>query len=95
MIEKCLKEIDTLVKQIDTTSFAIRSDNELVEGYQRAQSIHSFSVTHRHQLHDLLRQAKSLGVDLGEIEEIIARASNARDAMQKVTHFLEPKRILG
>jgi len=95
MIEKCLKEIDTLVKQIDTSSFAIRSDNELVEGYQRAQSIHSFSVTHGHQLHDLLRQAKSLGVDLGEIEEIIAKASNARDAMQKVTHFLEPKRILG
>jgi hypothetical protein len=95
MIEKCLKEIDTLVKQIDATSFAMKSDNELVEGYQRAQSIHSFSVTHTHQLHDLLRQAKSLGVDLGEIEEIIAKASNARDAMQKVTHFLEPKRILG
>lgn len=95
MIERHLKEIDALVKQIDTASFAMRSDNELVEVCQRAQSMHSFSVTQRHQLHDLLRQAKSIGVDLVEIEEIIAGASNARDATQKVAHFLDPKRILG
>jgi len=95
MVETRLKEIDALVNQIDTASFAMRSDNELVEICQRAQSMHSFSVTHTHQLHELLRQAKSLEVDLDEIEEIIARASNARDAMQKVTHFLKPIRILG
>jgi hypothetical protein len=94
MMETRLKEIDTLVKQIDTASLSMKSDDELSEIIQKIQSVHSFSVTHVHQLHDLLRQAKSLGVDLGEIEEIIAKASNARDAMQKVTHFLEPKRIL-
>jgi hypothetical protein len=95
MIERHLKEIDSLVNQIDTTGFTIQSDDEVADVCQKIQSVHSFSVTHTHQLNDLLRQAKSLGVDFGEIEEIIAKASNARDAMQKVTHFLEPKRILG
>jgi hypothetical protein len=95
MIERHLKEIDALVNQVDTASLRMKYDDELNEIIQKIQSVHSFSVTHGHQLHDLLRQAKSLGVDLGEIEEIIAKASNARDAMQKVTHFLEPKRILG
>jgi hypothetical protein len=95
MIETRLKEIDALVNQIDTASLSLQSDDDLCEIIQKIQSIHSFSVTHTHQLYDLLRQAKSIGVDLGEIEEIIARASNARDAMQKVTHFLKPKRILG
>ena len=95
MIETCLKEIDALVNQIDTASLSMKSDDELREIIQKIQSVHSFSVTHTHQLHDLLRQAKSLGVNLAELEEIIAKASNARDAMQKVTHFLQPKRILG
>ena len=95
MIETCLKEIDALVNQIDTASLSMKSDDDLSEIIQKIQCVHSFSVTHRHQLNDLLRQAKSLEVDLDEIEEIIARASNARDAMQKVTHFLKPKRILG
>jgi hypothetical protein len=95
MIEKWLKEIDALVKQIDTASLSIKSDDELSEIIQKIQSVHSFSVTHTHQLNDLLRQAKSLEVNLDEIEEIITKASNARDAMQKVTHFLEPIRILG
>jgi hypothetical protein len=95
MIERHLKEIDALVKQVDKASLRMKSDDDLSEIIQKIQSIHSFSVTHTHQLYDLLRQAKSIGVDLGEIEEIIARASNARDAMQKVTHFLKPKRILG
>ena len=95
MIETRLKEIDALVNQVDTASLSMNSDDEVSEIIQRIQSVHSFSVTHTHQLNDLFRQAKSLGVNLAELEEIIAKASNARDAMQKVTHFLQPKRILG
>ena len=95
MIERHVEAIDHLVTQTDTASIAMQSDAEISEIIQKIQSVHSFSVTHTHQLNDLLRQAKSLEVNLDEIEEIIARASNARDAMQKVTHFLEPKRILG
>ena len=95
MMETRLKEIDALVKQIDTTGLTMQSDEEVNKICEKIQSVHSFSVTHGHQLHDLLRQAKSLEVNLDEIEEIITKASNARDAMQKVTHFLEPKRILG
>ena len=95
MIERHLEEIDALVKQIDTASLTMQHDEEVDKICEKTQSMHSFSVTHKHQLHDLLRQAKSLRVDLGEIEEIIAGAPNARDAMQKVTHFLQPKRILG
>ena len=95
MIEENLKAIDLLVTQIDTASFTMQSDKEVGEVCQRVQALHSFSVTQVHQLRELLRQAKSIGVDLVEIEEIISRASNARDAMQKATHFLEPKRILG
>ena len=95
MIERHVEAIDHLVTQTDTASIAMQSNAEVSEIIQKIQSVHSFSVTHTHQLNDLLRQAKSLGVDFGEIEEIIAKASNARDAMQKVTHFLEPKRILG
>ena len=95
MIETRLKEIDALVNQVDTASLSMNSDDEVSEIIQRIQSVHSFSVTHTHQLNDLFRQAKSLGVNLAELEEIIAKASNARDAMQKATHFLEHKRILG
>jgi adenosylhomocysteine nucleosidase len=95
MIETRLKEIDDLVNQIDTASLAMQSDAEVSEIIQKIQSVHSFSVTHTHQLHDLLLQAQSLGVNLAEIEEITTKASNARDAMQKATHFLQPKRILG
>lgn len=95
MIERHLEEIDVLVKQIDTASLTMQSDDEVDKICEKIKSMHSFSVTHRHQLHDLLRQAKNLGVDLDEIEGIISKASIARDAMKEVTHFLEPKRILG
>jgi adenosylhomocysteine nucleosidase len=95
MIERHLEEIDALVKQIDTASLAMQSNDELGEIIKRVQSIHSFSVTRTHQLHDQLRNGKSLGVDLSEIEELIASASDASDAIRKVTHILESKRILG
>ena len=95
IIEGNLKAIDLLVTQIDTASFTMQSDKEVGEVCQRVQALHSFSVTRVHQLRDLLRQAKSLGVNLAEVEKIIAGTSNANDAMQKVTHLLEPKRILG
>lgn len=94
MIDHHLKGIDALVKQIDEASTAMQPDLELDQLCEKLQCMHSFSVTRGHQLYELLRHAKALGLKLSQIEELIASATDARDVMKKAANFLEPHRTL-
>jgi adenosylhomocysteine nucleosidase len=94
MIYGHLKGIDALVKQIDEASTTMQPDLELDQICKRLEGMHSFSVTRVHQLHDLLRHAKAMGLKLSQIEELIISATDAGDAIKKAAHFVEPHRTL-
>ncbi len=94
MIDSHLQKIDALVKQIDEASTTMQPDLELDQLCEKLKGMHSFSVTRAHQLHDLLRHAKAIGLKLSQIEELIISATDARDAIKKAAHFVEPHRTL-
>jgi adenosylhomocysteine nucleosidase len=91
-IDQHMIEIDQLVTQIDAESAVIKPDLDLETLFTKLQEKHSFSATRLHQLHNVLRHTKALGIELRQIEELITSATDAKDAMKKAHHFLEPHR---
>ena len=58
-------------------------------------SLQHFSVTTTHQLQELLRHAKMLGVDLDEIKNLVSHSPDAKQALKKIKIQIEPHRKLG
>ena len=94
LIENHIHAIDDFVKQLEAASLIIQEDSEIDQFFQHLQNIHPFSQTRKHQLYELLRNSKSLGIDLLEIEKMIVSANDAKTAIDRANHLLEPKRIL-
>lgn len=95
MIHQHLPAIDALVRQMDQASESLQTDQTLEQSFIAIRKTHSFSVTRSHQLHQLIRHAKILGLDMGIMEELARSSSHAGDAIQKISDFLKPHRMLG
>lgn len=95
LIAAHIDKVDELVKEIEEASEIIKTDNDIQVASDKFQKLHHFSATRTHQLNELVHHSKILGLDLCEIEEIIKSASDAGDAIKKVTSLLSPHRKLG
>ena len=62
---------------------------------QEILSLQHFSVTRTHQLRELLRHAKMLGVDLDQIKNLVSLSPDAKQALEKIKIQIEPHRKLG
>ena len=95
MISLHMRDVDELVCQIDQMAMELQPDEQIEEISKEILTIHHFSVTRSHQLHELLRHAKMLGVDLDEIKNLVSFSPNAKEALEKIRIQIEPYRKLG
>lgn len=95
MIGRHLRQIDGLIGQMEQASASLQPDAEINSFCKKIEGVHRFSVTRSHQLHQLVRQAKNLRVDMCEIEQITLSSTNAKEVVQKVAELLKPYQILG
>jgi len=95
MISLHMRDVDELVSQIDQMALELQPDEQIEEITKEILTIHHFSVTRSHQLHELLRHAKMLGVDLDEIKNLVSLSPDAKQALEKINIRIEPHRKLG
>ncbi|NDH00866.1 MAG: hypothetical protein EBY43_07295 [Opitutae bacterium] len=95
MIASHMNQLDHLVSLIDQMAMEIQPDEQIEEITKEILTIHHFSVTRSHQLHELLRHAQMLGVDLDEIKDLVSFSPNAKQALEKINIRIEPHRKLG
>jgi hypothetical protein len=95
MIASHLNQLDQLVRQIDQLALELLPDEQVEEITKEILTIHHFSVTRTHQLHELLRHAKMLGIDLDEIKNLVSLSLDAKQALKKINIRIEPYRKLG
>jgi len=90
-----MEDVDKLVSQMDQMAMEIQPDEQIEKMAKEILSIHHFSVTRAHQLHELLRHAKMLGVDLDQIKDLVSLSPDAKQALKKISIQIEPHRKLG
>ena len=95
LIDAHIEKVDELVNQIEKASEIMKNDYDTQKASDKFLKLHHFSVTRTHQLNELVHHSKILRLDLCQIEEIIKSATDAGDAIKKVTSFLAPHRKLG
>jgi hypothetical protein len=95
MIASHMNQLDHLVRQIDQLALEVQPDAQIEKMAQEFLTVHHFSVTRSHQLRELLRHAKMLGVDLDEIKNLVSLSPNAKQAIDKIKTQIEPHRKLG
>jgi len=95
MISLHMRDVDELVSQIDQLALEVQPDAQIEKMAQEFLTVHHFSVTRSHQLRELLRHAKMLGVDLDEIKDLVSFSPNAKQAIDKIKTQIEPHRKLG
>jgi hypothetical protein len=95
MIASHMDQLDELVRQIDQLVLEVQPDEQIEKVAKGILSLHHFSVTRTHQLFELLRHAKMLGVDLDEIKNLASLSPDAKQALEKIKIRIEPHRKLG
>jgi adenosylhomocysteine nucleosidase len=95
MIASHMNQLDRLVRQIDQLALEVQPDEQIEKVVKEILSLHHFSVTRTHQLLELLRHAKMLGVDLDEIKNLVSLSPDAKQALEKIKIRIEPHRKLG
>jgi hypothetical protein len=95
MIASHMNQLDQLVRQIDQLALEVQPDEQIEKVAQEILSLQHFSVTRSHQLRELLRHAKMLGVDLDEIKNLVSLSPDAKQALDKIKIQIEPHRKLG
>jgi len=94
MIAAQMSKIDEIVRQMDATANELLPDPNLENSLNDILSLHSFSVTRTHQLKDLLRHAKALGVEMQQIKELVKNSANAKDSIAQLKALLVPHQKL-
>jgi hypothetical protein len=95
MIASYMDQLDELVRQIDQLALEVQPDEQIEKVAKGILSLHHFSVTRTHQLLELLRHAKMLGVDLDEIKNLVSLSPDGKQALEKIKTRIEPHRKLG
>ena len=95
MIASHMNQLDQLVRQIDQLALEMQPDEQIEKMAKEILSLQHFSVTRSHQLRELLRHAKMLGVDLDEIKNLVSLSPDAKQALEKIKIQIEPHRKLG
>jgi len=95
MISLHMRDVDELVSQIDQMALELQPDEQIEEITKEILTIHHFSVTRTHQLRELLRHAKMLGVDLDQIKNLVSLSPDAKQALEMIKIQIEPYRKLG
>ena len=95
LIIQHLPAIDALVMQMDQACESLQTDQALEESFIAINKTHSFSFTRSHQLYNLVKHAKLLDLDMNIVQELARSSANASDAIQKISDFIKPHRILG
>ena len=95
MIASHMNQLDQVVRQIDQLALEVQPDAQIEKMAQEFLTVHHFSVTRSHQLRELLRHAKMLGVDLDEIKKLVSLSPDAKQALEKIKIQIEPHRKLG
>ena len=73
----------------------MQPDEQIEKMSKEILSMHHFSVTRTHQLPELLRHAKMLGVDLDEIKNLASLSPDAKQVLENIKTRIEPHRKLG
>jgi hypothetical protein len=95
MIASHMNQLDQVVRQIDQLALEVQPDEQIEKMAQEILSLQHFSVTRTHQLRELLRHAKMLGVDLDQIKNLVNLSPDAKQALEKIKIQIEPHRKLG
>ena len=95
MIASHMNQLDELVRQIDQLALEVQPDEQIEKVAKGILSLHHFSITRAHQLLELLRHAKMIGVDLDEIKNLASLTPDAKQALEKIKIRIEPNRKLG
>jgi hypothetical protein len=95
MIASHMNQLDQLVRQIDQLALEVQPDEQIEKMTKEILTVHHFSVTRSHQLRELLRHAKMLGVDLDQIKNLVSLSPDAKQALEKIKIQIEPHRKLG
>ena len=95
MIASHMNQLDQLVRQIDQLALEVQPDAQIEKMAQEILSLQHFSVTRTHQLRELLRHTKMLGVDLDQIKNLVSLSPDAKQALEKIKILIEPHRKLG
>jgi hypothetical protein len=93
-IEQNLENVMRLVRDMEKCWKEIRTDPEVENLHQKLLSFHRFSVTRRHQLHDLIRHLHAHKLDPGEMIELVQNAKGPAEAISSAELWLFPQRRL-
>jgi len=93
-IEQNIESVLQLVREMEKCREEIRTNPEVEDLHQELLSFHHFSVTRRHQLHDLVRHLHAHKLDPGEMIELVRNAKGPADAISSTELWLSPQRRL-